>query len=47
VFRADGMQIRKVILPVGRRLVGFGKGVVYLRETTKDELQYLEQYRIQ
>jgi len=47
VFRADGMMIRKVILPAGRRLVGFGKGVVYLRETTADELQYLEQYRMQ
>jgi hypothetical protein len=47
IFRSDGILIRKVILPVGRRLVGFGKGVVYLRETTEDELQYLEQYRLQ
>ena len=46
VFGADGKLVRKVVLPAGRRLVGFGKGVVYLRETTEDELSYLEQYKL-
>jgi len=46
IFGADGKPVRKVVLPAGRRLVGFGKGVVYLRETTEDELSYLERYRI-
>jgi hypothetical protein len=46
VFGADGKLVRKVVLPVGRRLVGFGKGVVYLKETTGDELSYLERYKI-
>jgi len=47
VFGPDGKVRGKVILPAGRRLVGFGKGVVYLRETTEEELQYLERYRLQ
>jgi hypothetical protein len=46
VFGADGKMVRKVVLPAGRRLVGFGKGVVYLKETTADELSYLERYRL-
>lgn len=46
VFGPDARLKRRVILPVGRRLVGFGKGVVYLRHTTEDELQYLERYAV-
>ena len=46
VFGPDARLKRRVILPVGRRLVGFGKGVVYLRHTTEDELQYLERYSL-
>lgn len=46
VFGADGKLARKVVLPAGRRLVGFGKGVVYLKETTADELSYLERYKL-
>jgi hypothetical protein len=46
VFGADGKLVRRVVLPAGRRLVGFGKGAVYLRETTADELSYLERYKI-
>lgn len=42
----DGRLVRRVVLPAGRRLAGFGKGVLYLRETTADELQYLERYRL-
>jgi hypothetical protein len=46
VFGMDGKLARRVILPEGRRLVGFGNGVVYLRETTSDDLIYLERYRL-
>jgi hypothetical protein len=45
LFGPDGKLRKQVVLPAGRRLVGFGKGVVYLRETTADELLYLERYR--
>lgn len=45
VFGADGKLIRRVVLPRGRQLVGFGRGMVYLRETTDDGLVYLERYR--
>lgn len=47
LFGPDGKVRGKVILPAGRRLVGFGKGVVYLRETTEEELEFLERYRLQ
>lgn len=46
VFGPDAKLKRRVILPAGRRLAGFGKGVVYLRHVTEDELQYLERYRL-
>jgi len=46
VFGPDAKLKRRVVLPINRRLVGFGKGVVYLRHTTEDELQYLERYRL-
>jgi hypothetical protein len=46
VFGADAKMKSRVILPAGRRLVGFGKGVVYLREVTADELSYLERYKV-
>ena len=46
IFGADAKMKSRVILPAGRRLVGFGKGVVYLREVTADELNYLERYQV-
>jgi hypothetical protein len=46
IFGADARMKSRVILPAGRRLVGFGKGVVYLREVTADELNYLERYKV-
>jgi hypothetical protein len=46
LFGADARMKSRVILPAGRRLVGFGKGVVYLREVTADELNYLERYKV-
>lgn len=46
IFGADAKVKGRVVLPAGRRLVGFGKGVVYLREITDDELNYLERYKL-
>jgi hypothetical protein len=46
VFGADGKLKQRVILPPGRSLVGFGKGAVYLRERTEDDLVYLERYAL-
>ncbi|MEK7379851.1 MAG: hypothetical protein AAB075_02430 [Gemmatimonadota bacterium] len=47
VFGADGKAKRQVVLPVGRRLAGLGKGgVVYLRHVTEEDLQILERYRL-
>jgi hypothetical protein len=46
VFGPDGALQQRVILPADRTLVGFGRGVVYLRETTEDGLMYLERYRL-
>ena len=46
IFGADAKMKSRVVLPAGRRLVGFGKGVIYVREVTEDELSYLEQYKL-
>jgi hypothetical protein len=45
VFDAAGNLKERVTLPVGRRLVGFGRGVVYLRYADASDLQFLERYR--
>lgn len=45
VFAADAKLVARVALPDGRRLVGFGKGVVYLAWNDEFDLQYLERYR--
>ena len=47
IFGKNAKLSRRVVLPAGRDLIGFGKGVVYLRERTEDDLVYLERYRIQ
>ena len=44
VFGPDAKLLRRVVLPAGRELIGFGRGVVYLRERTEDDLVYLERY---
>ena len=46
VFGPDARLKRRVYLPAGRELIGFGKGVVYLRERTEDDLVYLERYKL-
>jgi hypothetical protein len=45
VFDRDGRLTSQVIAPAGRRLAGFGDGVVYLVRTDEFDLQYLERYR--
>ena len=46
VFDAAGVLKSRVTLPAGRRLVGFGNGVIYLRHSDESDLQHLERYRI-
>lgn len=45
VFDQRGVQVGKITLPAGRRVVGFGNGTVYLSRTDSDDLQWLEKYR--
>jgi hypothetical protein len=45
VFDATGRVVERVVLPKGARLLGFGKGVVYLSRSDEDELLYLQKYR--
>lgn len=46
VFDATGNLKMRVTLPAGRRLIGFGNGVIYLRHADENDLQHLERYRI-
>lgn len=46
VFDGTGSLKMRVTLPSGRRLVGFGNGVIYLRHSDESDLQHLERYRI-
>ena len=45
VFDSTGRRLEQVILPEGRRLVGFGREVVYLVRTDEYDLQWLERHR--
>jgi hypothetical protein len=45
VFDAAGRVVERIALPKGGRLVGFGKGVVYVSRMDEDELLYLQKYR--
>lgn len=45
VFDTAGRVVERIALPKGARLVGFGKGVVYLSRIDEDELLYLQKYR--
>jgi hypothetical protein len=45
VFDNRGERIRQVRLPEGRRLVGFGRGVLYAVHKDADDLEWLERYR--
>ncbi len=45
VFNEHGGLIKQVLLPAGRRLIGFGDGVLYAVMTDEDDLEWLERYR--
>lgn len=44
VFNDRGELVKQVQLPPGRRLVGFGDGVLYAVRTDEDDLEWLERY---
>jgi hypothetical protein len=46
VFDANGQKTGELRLPVGRGVVGFGDGTVYLARIDEDDLQWLERYRL-
>jgi hypothetical protein len=46
VFDAAARRVRQVVLPAGRRLVGFGRGVLYAVYVDSDDLEWLERYGI-
>jgi hypothetical protein len=45
VVDGAGRLVKRVRLPDGRRLVGFGKGTLYAVQTDADDLEWLERYR--
>jgi len=46
IFDRQGNKKTEVVLPPGRRVIGFGAGVVYLARGDELDLQWLERYRI-
>jgi hypothetical protein len=44
VFDRTGALVKKVALAPNHRVVGFGKGVVYVSRSDEDDLQYLQKY---
>jgi hypothetical protein len=45
VFDRTGALVKKVSLNPSSRVVGFGKGTVYVVRTDEDDLQYLQRYK--
>lgn len=45
VFDSAGRLTSRIALPTRARLVGFGRGTVYLIRSDQDDLQYLQRYR--
>lgn len=45
VFDGRGELVRQVVLPESARVVGFGRGVVYVSRTDEDGLQWLGRYQ--
>lgn len=44
VFDEEGRLIRRVNLPEGRQVAGFGRGTLYAVYIDEDDLQWLERY---
>jgi hypothetical protein len=45
VFDRTGALVKQVVLNPNSRVVGFGKGTVYVARTDEDDLQYLQRYK--
>jgi hypothetical protein len=45
VFDRSGALTRKIVLEPNSRVVGFGKGTVYVARSDEDDLQYLQRYK--
>jgi hypothetical protein len=45
VFDRNGALVKKVVLNPRSRVVGFGRGAVYVTRSDEDDLLYLERYR--
>lgn len=45
VFDRTGALVKKVTLEPNSRVVGFGKGTVYVAKSDEDDLQYLQRYK--
>jgi len=46
VFDAAGRVVERVVLAPGSRVVGFGRGTVYVARSDEDDLQHLELHRL-
>lgn len=44
IFSRTGALVKSVALNPRSRVVGFGKGAVYVVRTDQDDLQYLQRY---
>jgi hypothetical protein len=47
VIDPTGKVVSRVVLPKRTRLLGFGRGTLYLARSDEDDLQYLQRYRWQ
>jgi hypothetical protein len=46
VYDRDGALVRRVRLPPGTRMLGLGRGFIYLARNDQDGLQYLSRHRL-
>ncbi|MDH3457084.1 MAG: hypothetical protein OER90_09595, partial [Gemmatimonadota bacterium] len=46
VFDSNAQLVRRIVLPDGRRLVGFGKNAVFAVRIDEFDLNWLERYRV-
>ncbi|MFG1691702.1 hypothetical protein ACGF5M_06070, partial [Gemmatimonadota bacterium] len=46
IFDPQGIRVGTVELPVGRRLIGFGDGTIYVVRIDEVDLRWLERYRV-
>ena len=46
VFDENGVLVKRVVLPEGRAVIGFGNGSIYLARIDEFDLQWLEKYSL-